>query len=85
MSGRIDRTDIDQAFDRLVRLAEKVNGSDAPSSWELLEGDAEATPRQPWVVVDGQGRRVLSLGYTRRAALSALLSMDSILAVVLGA
>jgi hypothetical protein len=81
MAG-VEQLDLDQAFERMIRLAEKC-GADT-GTWELCVGDADVEPRVPWSICDE--RRVLTtLGYTRRAALSALLSQCGILATILGA
>lgn len=83
MSG-IEKIDLDQQFDRLWRLAVKL-GTDSADGWSLTEGNADLQPRTPWVVTDlRSGAQVMVLGYTRRAALSSLSSMNTFAAAVLG-
>lgn len=84
MSG-VERLDIDQAFERLLQLIPKAGGP-ATDTWDLIEGITDdGRPRTPWVIVNGDHRPVITLGYNRRAALYSLNAMNSICAVILGA
>lgn len=80
MSG-VERIDLQQHMDRLTRLSNKLGR--VTTEWELVEGDAHASPRTPTVIREN-GEPLITLGYTRRDALSSLTSMNTILAVVLG-
>lgn len=79
MSG-ITRVEIDQLFVRLQRAAFTA-GMPSSDFWSLRP--ATETERT-WTITDQQGRVLLVLGYTRREAHAALLSMVSILAVLHG-
>lgn len=84
MSARIGASDLDQLWDRYVRLMEKSRGADV-HSWEIFEGDPDVNPRVPWVIRDAQGRVLMTLGYTRRDAFTALVVAASTLAIAFGA
>jgi hypothetical protein len=82
--GSIERTDIDQQWDRMIGMLGKL-GKDT-TNWTLHEGAEGELGRLPWVIEDDvTERRLVTLGYNRRAAMSALSAMNNILAVVLGA
>lgn len=65
-------------------MAAKIGGPGDPLQWQLFE-PLTNPPREPWSIKDQEGTRIATLGYTRRDALSSLMSMCAILAVALGA
>lgn len=81
--SRVVRADLDRSFERLTRMVAKINDGESVR-WKLFE-PSDAPPREPWAIQDQDGISIATLGYTRRDALSSLMSMCAILAVLLGA
>lgn len=84
MSGSISNSDLDAQFAVLTRVMVSL-GNDGAGRWELVAGEDTPQGREPWTVEDGSPVPVMTLGYTRREALTALVHMNAALVALLEA
>lgn len=71
---------IESIFQEVVRSAAQLGA--VTDEWDLVQGISNGRS-SPWAISDRGARPVVVLGYSRREALTALISMNAILAAVL--
>lgn len=77
--------DLVDQFSRVQRLGDLLGAE--TSGWTLVPGELgkPGVKRQTWAVNDKNGRRVLTLGYTRRTAMDVLTAVANAYEAVLAA